>query len=75
LQLGVAWVLWLQFVAGLPVGHAERPRRVHGPSGDGLEHTIYKANIMQRGGGGGVSGLESNSGRSDGGGGAIPAHW
>ena len=46
LQLGVAWVLWLQFVAGLPVGHAERPRRVQGPSGDGLEHTIYKANII-----------------------------
>ena len=41
LQLGVAWVLWLQFEAGLPVGHAESPRRVHGPSGEGLEHTIW----------------------------------
>ena len=36
-QLGVATVAPLQFVAGEPVGHAARPRRVQGPSGLGLE--------------------------------------
>eukprot|EP01052_Picozoa_sp_SAG31_P029464 SAG31_NODE_2931_length_4898_cov_2.527818_2_plen_95_part_00 len=31
---------YLQFVAGEPVGHAARPRRVQGPSGLELEQAI-----------------------------------
>ena len=38
-QLGVVLVALDQF-GGLPVGQAASPRRVHGPSGLGLEHTI-----------------------------------